>query len=305
MRKIELSLWVGLLVLTGCEPKNSESVTIYCAQDQVYAEPIFQKFTRQTGIEVKAVFDSEAVKTVGIANRLLAEQSRPIADLFWGNEEFRTRQLASRHMFDPMHSWSPIGYRNRCLVVNTQRVEAAKVPRSILELTNAEWSGRVAIASPLFGSTSTHFHLLRQHWGESNWFSWCQALLRNRVRVVEGNSQVVQAVERGQSDLGLTDTDDVLAAQRNQSPVACGPWGEEYSPLANTVGLIRNCPHPQHALKLLDYLRSDEVRRELIQSGALEDGSTSWGKPRELPWDAVLRDQERTTQSLRELFEGM
>src|SRR5439155_25334492 len=40
-------------------------VVAYCAQDQVYAEPIFRNFEEQTGIKVKAVYDSEAVKTVG------------------------------------------------------------------------------------------------------------------------------------------------------------------------------------------------------------------------------------------------
>ncbi len=52
-------------------------------------------FEKETGIKVKAVYDSEAVKTVGLANRLLAERSHPQCDVFWGNEEMRTRQLAA------------------------------------------------------------------------------------------------------------------------------------------------------------------------------------------------------------------
>jgi len=35
-------------------------VVVYCAQDQVFAEPIFLKFGKQTRIKVKAVYDSEA-----------------------------------------------------------------------------------------------------------------------------------------------------------------------------------------------------------------------------------------------------
>ena len=71
-------------------------VTVYAAQDQVYAEPILREFEKETGIKVKAVYDSEAVKTVGLANRLLAERSHPQCDVFWGNEEMRTRQLAAQ-----------------------------------------------------------------------------------------------------------------------------------------------------------------------------------------------------------------
>ncbi len=48
---------------------SSSVVIIYAAQDQVYAEPILREFNKGTGIKVKAVFDSEAVKTVGLALR--------------------------------------------------------------------------------------------------------------------------------------------------------------------------------------------------------------------------------------------
>src|ERR1041384_1324686 len=40
-------------------------VIVYAAQDQVYAEPILRAFEKETGIKVKAIYDSEAVKNVG------------------------------------------------------------------------------------------------------------------------------------------------------------------------------------------------------------------------------------------------
>src|SRR4030095_3704427 len=52
----------------------TRTVIVYAAQDQVYAEAILRAFEKETGIRVKAVYDSEAVKTVGLANRLLAER---------------------------------------------------------------------------------------------------------------------------------------------------------------------------------------------------------------------------------------
>ena len=92
-----LGLWLGLalLPLLGCRPQDPNAVVVYAAQDQVYAEPIFKQFTAETGLKVRAAYDSEAVKTVGLANRLLAERTRPQCDVFWGNEEMRTRQLAA------------------------------------------------------------------------------------------------------------------------------------------------------------------------------------------------------------------
>ena len=146
---------------------NAKVVVAYCAQDREYAEPILNEFTRQTGIQVQTVFDNEAVKTVGLANRLLAERSHPQCDVFWGNEELRTRQLAAQQVFRETNGWVAIGYRSRRVVINTNHVSLAQAPRSLRGLTNAAWHGKVALAYPLFGTTSTHFHALRQHWGRT------------------------------------------------------------------------------------------------------------------------------------------
>ena len=137
-------------------------VVVYCAQDQVLAEPVLRRFAEATGIRVRPVFDSEAVKTVGLANRLLAEQRYPVADLFWGNEEFRTRQLDRRGVWSPEPAWTAFGSRSRILVYHPDRVAPGAVPRSVLDLTNAAWRGRVSIAYPLFGTTATHLLALRQ-----------------------------------------------------------------------------------------------------------------------------------------------
>src|SRR5688500_9593836 len=82
----------SLFLLAGCG-RNSREVVVYASQDQVYAEPILQEFSRATGVKALAVYDSEAVKTVGLVNRLLAEKSNPQCDVFWNNEALRTHQL--------------------------------------------------------------------------------------------------------------------------------------------------------------------------------------------------------------------
>ena len=42
---------------------------------------------------MKAVYDTEATKTVGLANRLAAEARNPQCDVFWNNEVIRTVML--------------------------------------------------------------------------------------------------------------------------------------------------------------------------------------------------------------------
>src|SRR5213594_4461068 len=156
-----------------------QRVIVYTSQDQVYAETILQAFTREIGIKVRAVYDSEAVKTVGLANRLLAERAHPQCDVFWNNEELRTRQLAAQNVFRETNGWAAFGYRSRRIVINTNRLSLAGAPRYLSDLTNEAWRSKVALAFPQFGTTATHFHALRQHWGGERWQAWCRALAGN------------------------------------------------------------------------------------------------------------------------------
>lgn len=298
-------LAAALLPTCNAIKANTKPVVIYAAQDQVYAEPILHEFEKETGIKVKAVYDSEAVKTVVLANRLLAERSHPQCDVFWGNEEMRTRQLAAQGVFRETNGWATFGYRSRRIVVNTNFVAAGRMPAatSLLELTNAIWRGKVALAFPQFGTTATHFHALKQHWGEAAWLAWCRALAANQPFVVDGNSVVVKLVGRGEAWFGLTDSDDIAAGQREGLPVTALPINEETLLVPNTVGVIRNAPHPANAQKLFEYLQRREVVEKLVAANALEGAELGTDMTKLKPdWDALLRDLETTTKQLNEIF---
>jgi iron(III) transport system substrate-binding protein len=298
-----------VLVATGCKPAASSAkneVVVYCAQDHVYAEPILAEFTRQTGIRVRSVYDSEAVKTVGLANRLIAERSHPQCDVFWGNEELRTRQLAAMEVFRPTNGWAAMGYRSRRIVINTNLLDMSRVPRSLLELTNAEWRGRVVLAYPLFGSSATHFLALRQHWGPEKWEAWCRALAANRPLVVDGNSVSAKMVARGEAWIGLTDSDDILVEKRRGAPLSVLPLTAESLLLPNTVGVVRGAPHPDTAQKLFEFLQTRAALAPLVEAGALEGVDV----PPEIAaagtlqpdWSRILADIETATARMREIF---
>src|SRR4029079_802506 len=110
---------------------KANQVVVYCAQDQVYAQDIFVEFEKQTGLKVRPVYDNEAVKTVGLANRLLAERAHPQCDLYWGNEEMRARQLASQGVFRETNGWTTFGFRSRRVVINTNHLALQSAPHSL------------------------------------------------------------------------------------------------------------------------------------------------------------------------------
>ena len=284
------------LIFASCA-RSSKEVVVYASQDQVYAEPILQEFSRSTGIKVRAVYDSEAVKTVGLVNRLLAEKSNPQCDVFWNNEALRTHQLDERGVLE---KWAAFGYRSRRMVINTNLVSPDKIPTSLSALTNSAWRGKIALAYPLFGSTATHFLALRQHWGAERWEAWCRALHANKPFLLDGNSVVVKFVGRGEAWLGLTDSDDIAAGQREGLPIAGLPLTDESVLIPNTIAIIRGTRNPAAAAELFRYLQEPSVVERLVGLRALEGSTATAGMP--VNWPHLLRDLDAATTTLREIF---
>jgi iron(III) transport system substrate-binding protein len=289
--------------LARLKHSRARTVVLYAAQDQVYAEPILKAFEAETGIRVRVVYDSEAVKTVGLANRLLAERRRPQCDVFWGNEELRTRQLAAQGVFRESNGWAAFGYRSRRIAVSGHATNLP-APNSLLELTNALYRGRLALAYPLFGTTATHFLALREHWGESNWLAWCRGLAANRPFIVDGNSVAAKFVARGETALALTDSDDIAAEVREGAKLRALPMNGETLLIPNTVAVVRECPHPKAAQRLLEFLQRRSVAEKLVAAQALEGVSTGEVAVATLrpDWDALLRDIHAATDTLQTIF---
>lgn len=150
------------------------------------------------------------------------------------------------------------------------------------------------MAAPWFGSTATHFALLRAEWGAEAWRGWCRALVQNQVFLEEGNSQVTRRVARGEAWVGLTDSDDVQAAQREGLGLVAGP---PLAALHTTVAVLRDAPRPVAAEKLFGYLQTAEVQAMLLRAGAVETVTNRLPEPR---WDVMLSEFETTGRELRE-----
>ena len=304
---VALVLLLCLAFITGCGERPSGSVTLYCSQDQPFAEGLLADFTRDTGIEVRVLYDSEATKTVGLANRLIAEKAHPRADLFWANEAMRVRQLEAAGVFGTNQmapgqpAWEAFGRRTRRLVVASSSPPGGR-PRSLVELTNARWHGRVALALPLFGTTSTHFHALRARWGRERFEAWCRALAAGRPFLEDGNAAVVRRVARGEAWVGLTDSDDIRLARAEGLDVEALGVESDMIAIPNVVALVAPAAEGAPARRLAVHLASAGVRARLVASGALDaEAATGWGGF-EPDWGAVLRDLVPATRWMEEVF---
>ena len=210
------------------------SVVVYTALDQEFSQPVFEAFTRQTGIQVLAKYDTESTKTVGLTQALFAERERPRCDLFWNNEIVNTLRLDQAGLLasyaspaaepfpsqyrSPRSHWHGFAARARVLIVNTELVTPEDEPTSIMDLIDSRWQGRVGIAKPLAGTTASHAACLFTLWGDKRAQDFFQKLKAN-AHVLSGNKQVALAVARGELAIGLTDTDDAIIEQDKGLPV--------------------------------------------------------------------------------------
>lgn len=288
---------VIVVAIIGCgacgsaeSPENAaRTVTIYVSTDRVFSEPVLREYERRSGVKVNAIYDTEETKSTGLANRLLAEKARPQADVFWSNEPVRTLVLKSREVLAPYKSpaaegippalvdpegfWTGFSARMRVIAYNTTLVKPEEAPASVFELADPKWRGQVAMADPRFGSTSFHVAALYAIAGDQKMDDFFRRLKENGVRVVDGNSVVRDLVARGEVKLGLTDTDDVNVALEDGQPIAMvlpDKDGLGVPVMPNMVSLIANAPHPDEARRLIDYLLSADVERQLAQSEAVQ-----------------------------------
>jgi iron(III) transport system substrate-binding protein len=286
-----LLLILAIVVSLGCSRSSQPEVVVYVAVDRSTAEPILEAFQRESGIQVKAVYDAEAAKTTGLVTRLLAEGERPRCDVFWNNEIVQTLLLADRGLLDEYRSpdaagipdflkdesgrWTGVAVRARVIVYNTNHVTEDEAPKSIRDLADPRWRGKAAMADPRFGTTRTHVAALFAQLGADEAKEYLQSLLDNEIRVVDGNAMVKNLVARAQPGaspvfVGLTDTDDVLAGQAEGEPIAMiYPDQDSLGTLVipSTVCLIRGAPHENEARNLVDYLVSRRVETKLTAPG--------------------------------------
>lgn len=300
---LSLSLWLFLSrgrAAHGEEP--SGEVVLYTSVDAPIARPVVEAFERSSGLRVRLVTDTEATKTTGLVERVIAEKDRPRCDVWWSNEALGSIALARAGVLEPFASkaeaalggrwpgeyraadrtWYGFALRARVIAFHSGRIARANAPTRLRDLTRAEWSGKVGMARPQFGTTRMHVAALLALHGEQATREFLVALRDNGLRLYDGNSAVVRAISNGEVEVGLTDTDDVLAARREQWPVdfcfeavdkpnaprARGLPSVGPIVIPSTVGMVRGCPHPNEARRLTDYLLSAAVEEMLANSDA-------------------------------------
>jgi iron(III) transport system substrate-binding protein len=311
--------------LTGCNRSPSREIVLYTSVDEPIASPIVRDFEKETGIHVHLVTDTEATKSVGLAERLRAEKSNPQADVWWGNEPFYTIGLAEDGLLqpynspsavdvnqvykDPQHRWTGNGLRMRVIAVSGG-VGSNHIPASIEELTSAHLGLRIAMAMPTAGTTGGHVAALYYRWGNERADKFFHDLRANGIKLLGGNSDVAEAVARGTIDWGLTDNDDVEEARQFISekdrfleaiPLDQKDFGTLMIP--TTVGLVKDSPQ---AKQLIDYLLSPQIEDQLSNAKFIVESARgrSGIKAMKIDYEAVAKILPQAVQRATAIMQG-
>lgn len=309
----------------GAPAETRKEVVLFCAHDPIFSEPIVQEFERQTGIKVLLRTDAEAAKTVGLVTRLIARKEHPECDVFWNNELAQTLVLRAEGVLEPYKPaaaegipaqwkdpegwWTGFAARARVILYNTELVKPEDAPKSIWDLTQPRFKGKVAIARPLFGTTFTHAAALFEALGEAKAREFFRALKANDVKIAAGNAMARNLVADGEAAVCLTDTDDAHGAMLKGRPVAMvfpDQDGMGSLVIPNSAMLIKGGPHPEHGKRLIEFLLRSETEAALAKSESaqmpLRPGVAGPGAPFDL---SKVKAMEAQWPALAKHFEAV
>jgi len=339
---------LGLVVLIGAstyalagtacrrgEPTASQAnaqVVLYASIDEPTAQPVLDAFRKQTGIGVSVVLDSEAGKTTGLVNRIIAEakSGRVRADVFWSGEVFQTIRLAREdllaayevasaadipHRFkDAQRRWTGCSLRARVLAYDSARTNPVELPLRWEDVAAPAFAEHLAIGNPLFGTTRGHVASMFTAWGVERGRTFLTRIHESGALIVDGNSAAVRAVLEGRARFAITDSDDVWLARTVLPTLSAaypdlGDGGTLLIPCS--VALIRGGPNPDGGRKLMEFLASSEVERMLARSEARfipvrdalrEELGIKLPPASTIPFDAVADNMDDAMQGIREIL---
>ncbi len=168
----------------GAKNWNEQPVTVYSSRKEHLIKPLFEAFTKETGIEVNYLTG----KGGALIERLKLEGKGTKADMFMtvdaGNlwyagerdlfQPAQTETLKNNipsHLRDPNGLWTGLSVRARTIVYNTDRVKPEELS-TYADLASNKWSGRLCLRTSKKIYTKSLVASLINHHGENKacWF---------------------------------------------------------------------------------------------------------------------------------------
>ena len=211
---VSLSLVSALLATSGVAQAEGE-VNVYSLRQPFLIKPIFDAFTRETGIKVNTVFAKQ-----GLVERLANEGQNSPADLLFTVDIGRldsalqagvTQPLSDETLEqnippefrDPEGHWFGLTNRARIIVTSKDRMAEGDIS-TYADLADPEFEGKVCTRS---GKNEYMIALIASviaHEGAEAAEQWLMGVKDNLARAPEGNDRAqVKAISEGVCDVAV------------------------------------------------------------------------------------------------------
>lgn len=263
--------------LLGVNTAHAE-VVVYSARIEQLIKPMFDAFTKDTGIPVKFVTDKEGA----LLARLKAEGKNTPADMLItadaGNlweaaREGLLQPVASKtletnipaHLRDPQQQWFGLSVRARTVIYNTQKVKPADLS-SYEDLASPKWKGRLCLrTSKKVYNQSLVAMMIAEH-GEAKTEQIVKGWIANLATdPLSDDTKAMESVAAGQCDVTLVNTYYYgrLMEKNPKLPLAIF-WPNQASSGVHVnisgAGITRYARNQQDVIKLLEFLSSEKAQ---------------------------------------------
>lgn len=267
-------LALGLAALLPACTSDGERLTIYSGRSEDLIEPLLVEFAEETGIDIDVRYGDSA----DLALLINEEGDQSPADVFLSQSPGAVGFLDQQGALAPLDesvldlvdaenrasdgNWIGISGRVRVLVYNTDDVDPADLPDSVLDLTDPAFEGDVAVA-PSNASFQDFVTAMRSELGDDAAEEWLTAMADNDAPVYANNTAIVEAVGRGEVPYGLVNHYYNVRAKAEDPSVPSEnhtfPDGDIGSLLIVTAAsVLEGSDRPAEAEQLIAFLLSED-----------------------------------------------
>jgi len=218
--KRTLTRLLAVLAFTAAAlPASAEEVVVYSARNEQLIKPLFDAYTRDTGVRIKFITDKEGP----LMARLKAEGRNTLGDMLltvdagnlWeASEEGLLRPITSKvleanvpaHLRDPDHEWFGLSVRARTIVYNTGRVKPAELS-TYEDLASPKWKGRLCLRTSKKVYNQSLVAMMITEYGEGKTEDMVRGWVGNlATSPFPDDTSAMEAVAAGQCDVTLVNT---------------------------------------------------------------------------------------------------
>lgn len=262
-------------LFTGCA--GEDRLTIYSGRSEDIIEPLLVEFAEETGIDIDVRYGD----STDLALLIAEEGDQSPADVFLSQSPGAVGFLDQQDLLAELDAgtldrvadenqasdgrWVGISGRVRVLVYNTDDVDPETLPDSVLDLTDPEYEGDVALA-PENASFQDFVTAMRSELGDDAAQAWLEGMAANDAPTYANNTAIVEAVGRGEVPMGLVNHYYNVRAQAEDPSVPSEnytfPDGDIGSLLIVTAAsTLASSDRQEDATALIDFLLSEGAQQ--------------------------------------------